>query len=336
MTDDAPVLTHRRGRLAIAELNRPRAINALTHEMVGLLQAALDEWAADDSVDTVALVGAGDRGLCAGGDLVAMHRDACDGTRGSVDFWRDEYALDHAIATFPKPFVAVMDGVVMGGGVGLSAHARHRVVTERTRFGMPETRIGFVPDVGGPWLLAHAPGELGTHVALTAATLDGADAIALGAADVMVPSERLDDLLTALETEDADVTLARLAVEPAASALAAARGWIDAAYAGNDVAAIVERLRDSDVPEARAAADEVEARSPTAVAVTLAALRRAATLPDLRAALDQDLHVSTALLDVPDMAEGIRAQVIDKDRTPRWEPATLAEVDPDVVRRCLP
>lgn len=336
MTDDAPVLTHRRGRLAIAELNRPRAINALTHEMVGLLQAALDDWAANDSVATVALVGAGDRGLCAGGDLVAMHRDARDGTRGSVDFWRDEYALDHAIATFPKPFVAVMDGVVMGGGVGLSAHARHRVVTERTRFGLPETRIGFVPDVGGPWLLSHAPGELGTHVALTAATLDGADAIALGAADVLVPADRVAELLAALETEDVDAVLARLAVEPPGSGLAAAREWVDAAYAGDDPEVIVERLRASDVPAAHEAADEVEARSPTAVAVTLAALRRAATLPDLRTALDQDLHVSTALLDVPDMAEGIRAQVIDKDRTPRWQPATLAEVDPAVVRRCLP
>jgi enoyl-CoA hydratase len=336
VTDDTPVLTHRRRRLAVAELNRPRALNALTHEMVGLLQRALDAWADDETVEVVALVGAGDRGLCAGGDLVAMHRDARDGTRGSVDFWRDEYVLDHTIATFPKPVVAVMDGVVMGGGVGLSAHARHRVVTDRTRFAMPETRIGFVPDVGGPRLLSHAPGELGTHVALTAATLDGADTLALGAADVLVPAERLAELLDALETEDPGAVLDRLAVDPPASALAAARTWIDPAYAGDDPLAIVERLRASEVPEARAAADEVEARSPTAVALTLAALRRAATLPDLRAALDQDLHVSTALLDVPDMAEGIRAQVIDKDRTPRWSPATLAEVDPDVVRRCLP
>ncbi len=333
---DAPVLTHRRGSLAVAELNRPRALNALTHEMVRLLQDALDAWADDDAVRTVALVGAGDRGLCAGGDLVAMHRDAAHGTRGSVDFWRDEYALDLTIATYPKPFVALMDGVVMGGGVGLSAHARHRVVTERTRFAMPETRIGFAPDVGGPWLLAHAPGELGTHAALTAATLDGADTIALGAADALVPSERLDALLAALGTEPAPDVLARLAVDPPASGLDRSREWIDAAYAGDDAVTIVERLRASGLPEASAAADEIGARSPTAVTVTLAALRRAATLPSLDAALEQDLHVSTALLDVPDMAEGIRAQVIDKDRSPRWSPAALAEVDPDVVRRCLP
>ena len=327
-TSAPTVLVEQRGRLGVVTLNRPRAINALDLDMVRLAQSALDRWASDDSVSTVLVTGAGDRGLCAGGDLQGMYRSARDGTDESVLFWREEYDLDHTIATYPKPVVALMDGIVLGGGVGVSAHASHRVVTERTSVGMPETRIGFVPDVGGPWLLSRAPGELGTHLALTAANADAADTIALGMADVLVPSERLPELERALETEAPDDVLARWSVEPPASSLAAARSWIDAAYAGDDVLAIVERLRTSDVEAARAAADEIEARSPTAVTMTLAALRRAATLPDLRAALDQDLALSTHLLSVPDMAEGIRAQVIDKDRSPRWNPATLAAVDP--------
>ncbi|MCW2840997.1 MAG: 3-hydroxyisobutyryl-CoA hydrolase [Aeromicrobium sp.] len=328
MTDTAPsVIVEQRGRLGVLTLNRPRAINALVPDMVDVLQRALDRWAGDDSVAVVLLTGAGERGLCAGGDLQGMYRDACDGTLGSVDFWRDEYHLDHTIATFPKPIVALMDGIVLGGGIGISAHASHRVVTERTSVGMPETRIGFVPDVGGPWLLARSPGELGTHLALTAANADAADAIELGLADVQVTSDRLPELEAALETQEPDAALARLACAPAASSLAPQRAWIDAAYTGEDVRAIVARLRSSDVEAAHEAAAAIEARSPTAVTITLAALRLASTLPDLRTALDHDLAVSTFLLGVPDMAEGIRAQVIDKDRSPRWFPPTLADVD---------
>lgn len=322
------VEVERRGRLGVLALNRPRAINALVPEMVHLMLAALERWASDDAVATVLVTGRGDRGLCAGGDLQGMYRSARDGTRESVGFWCDEYVLDHTLATYPKPVVALMDGIVLGGGIGISAHVSHRVVTERSSVGMPETRIGFVPDVGGPWLLSRAPGELGTHLALTAANADGADAIALGLADVLVPSDRLPDLELALETQAPDDAIAKLAITPPPSALAAQRTWIDAAYAGDDVREIVGRLRTSDVAAAREAAEEIEARSPTAVTLTLAALRRAATLPDLRTALDQDLAVSTFLLTVPDMAEGIRAQVIDKDRSPRWDPPTLADVDP--------
>jgi enoyl-CoA hydratase len=330
MSTAAPdtVLVEQRGRLGVLTLNRPRAINALDLEMVRTAQRALDRWADDDSVATVLVTGAGDRGLCAGGDLQGMYRSARDGTDEAVEFWREEYVLDHAIATYAKPVVALMDGIVLGGGVGVSAHASHRVVTERTSVGMPETRIGFVPDVGGPWLLARAPGELGTHLALTASNADASDTIALGMADALVPSERLPELERALEAETPDVVLARLSVEPPLPPLAEARTWIDAAYQGDDVLAIVKRLRTSSHEAARQAADEIEARSPTAVTMTLAALRRARTLPDLRSALDQDLAVSTYLLGVPDMAEGIRAQVIDKDRSPRWSPARLADVDP--------
>ena len=321
----------RRGLLGLLVLNRPRAINALNHPMVRTLQHALDSWRDDDMVQTVLITGSGDRGLCAGGDLTSMYRDATHGTTGSIDFWRDEYVLDHTIATYPKPVVALMDGIVLGGGVGISAHASHRVVTERTSVGMPETRIGFVPDVGGPWLLSHAPGELGTHLALTASNVDGADTISLGMADSYLLSEQVADLEKALEADEAGIAIERLSTAPPRSTLLAARRWIDEAYVGDDVLAIVSRLRQSDVAEARAAADDIEARSPTAVTLTLAALRRAGGLPDLRTALDQDLRVSTALLGVHDMAEGIRAQVIDKDRTPQWNPSTLEAVDTEWV-----
>ncbi|MET1038551.1 MAG: 3-hydroxyisobutyryl-CoA hydrolase, partial [Aeromicrobium sp.] len=208
------VLVERRGHLGVLTLNRPRAINALDLAMVRTMQGALDAWAGDDAVATVLVTGGGDRGLCAGGDLQGMYRDARDGTLGSVDFWRQEYDLDHTIATYAKPVVALMDGIVLGGGVGISAHASHRVVTERTSIGMPETRIGFVPDVGGPWLLSRAPGELGTHLALTASSADAADAIALGLADALVPSDRLPALVVALESGSAGDVLDLLAVAP--------------------------------------------------------------------------------------------------------------------------
>jgi enoyl-CoA hydratase len=213
-----------------------------------------------------------------------------------------------------------MDGVVLGGGVGISAHGSVRVVTERTTVGMPEVSIGFTPDVGGSWLLARAPGELGTHLALTGLPVSGADAIALGLADHFVPSDRLPALLESPE-------IGALAVEPPASTLLRSRGWIDECYASNDAAEIVAALQASGVPEAADAASTILTRSPTSVAVTLESLRRARALDSLEQALDQEYRVALRLLAGPDLVEGIRAQVIDKDRTPHWSPATLAEVD---------
>jgi len=327
------VLVERRGALGRLTLNRPRAINALNHSMVRTLATALDAWRADDSVRTVLLSGAGDRGLCAGGDIVAIYTAVLAGRDDAVRFWADEYALDAAIARYPKPYVALMDGLVLGGGIGLSAHGGIRIVTERTRIGMPEVSIGFFPDVGGTYLLSHAPGELGTHLGLTGGTASGADAIAIGLADHFVPSERLAELATALETRDADEVIAELAVTPPASELLAKRAWIDELYAGDDAQVILERLAASAEPAAQEAAATIGAKSPTSVALTLAALRRAAALPSLEAALDQDFRVATRISRGTEVIEGIRAQVIDKDRTPHWSPATLAEVTADAVEQ---
>lgn len=326
------VLFERRGRLAIVTLNRPEAINALNHEMVIALQHQLDDWRDNEAVRAVVLMGAGDRGLCAGGDIVSIYNDAKGGGEASVDFWRDEYVLDATIARYPKPFVAIMDGIVLGGGIGLAAHARHRIVTETSSVGMPETTIGFVPDVGGTFLLARAPGELGTHLALTAGSVSGTDAIAIGFADSFVPRDRLPALLNALETDPPAEAIASLAVAPPASELLAERAWVDAAYSSDDVATILERLDAAGTEPAAKAAATIRRKSPTALKVTLAALRRARELPDLESVLDQEFRVSVRSLGWHDLAEGIRAQVVDKDRNPAWDPATVDAVDPAIVR----
>jgi enoyl-CoA hydratase len=328
---DDEVVVQRQGVLGHLILNRPRAINALNHTMVELMAEALAAWEHDDSVRTVLLSGAGERGLCAGGDIVAIYRSVVDGRDDAQRFWAAEYALDAAISRYPKPYVALMDGLVLGGGIGVSAHGRIRVVTERTRIGMPEVSIGFFPDVGGSFLLARAPGELGTHLALTGGNASGADAIVLGLADHFVPSERLPALVEALATRDAAEVVTDFAVEPPSSELLARRAWIDELYLGDDAHVIVERLAASSEPAAREAAATVLTKSPTSVAVTLAALRRVAALASLEAALDEDYRVATRFTHGTELVEGIRAQVIDKDRTPRWSPATLTEVSATAV-----
>ncbi|CAN5526336.1 enoyl-CoA hydratase/isomerase family protein [soil metagenome] len=325
------VLVERRGRLGHLVLNRPKAINALTHAMVNTIAAALDEWEHDDSVSTVLITGAGERGLCAGGDIVAiytdaLHTDAGTGGGASARFWADEYALNARIARYPKPYVAFMDGVVLGGGVGISAHGSVRIVTERTRLGMPETGIGFVPDVGGTYLLSRAPGELGTHLGLTAGSITGSDAIALGLADHFVPSGSLAALAVALETRDAVEAVTAVATEPPASTLLEQRDWIDGCYSFDDAAQIVATLAASSVDAAREAASVILAKSPTAVSVTLESLRRARSLETLEQVLDQEYRVSLRFVQGTELVEGVRAQVIEKDRSPHWSPPTLGEV----------
>ena len=323
MTDarEPEVLFERRGRLGHIILNRPRAINALTGGMVVSIQQKLDEWAVDAAVDTVLLTGSGERGLCAGGDIVTLYNDAKSGNSEiSSRFWSDEYRLNACIANYPKPYVAIMDGIVLGGGIGLSAHGSHRVVTERSKIGMPETGIGFFPDVGGTWLLSHAPGELGTRLALTAGAVDGSDAIAVGLADSFVASEHLPALVLSLETTEASTAIAAVAQEPPASTLLARKERIDEAYSAGTVAEIVDLLGDDDD------AAVIRSKSPTALCVTLEALRRARQLPSLEQVLSQEFRMATRAVHSHDFAEGVRAQVIDKDRTPKWLPPTLADV----------
>lgn len=335
---EEPVLFRTTGRAALITLNRPRALNALNHEMVRRIDAALTAWAHDPRVETVVLTGAGERGLCAGGDIRAVHDDARDGDgSASAAFWRDEYHLNARIARYPKPYVALMDGIVMGGGVGVSAHGSVRIVTERSRIAMPETGIGFVPDVGGTRLLAQAPGESGTHLALTGDQIGPGDALLCGLADHYVPSGELPALLDDLAVMPVPDALARHVQPSPRGELAERREWIDACYAADTVEEIVQRLLAYGSPESKEAAETLFSRSPTALKVTLAAVRRARRLGTLERVLDQEYRVSCAALGGHDLVEGVRAQIIDKDRAPRWSPATLAEVtEADVERFFAP
>lgn len=328
-----PVLLHTDGRTGVITLNRPRALNALTHAMVLRIDEALTAWADDPAVEQVLLRGAGERGLCAGGDIRAIHDDAKAGTTTSAGFWRDEYRLNARIARYPKPYVALMDGITMGGGVGLSAHGSVRIVTDRSRIAMPETGIGFVPDVGGTRLLGRAPGELGTHLALTASAVGAADALLCGLADHYVPADRLPELTAALATAPAAEAVARYAAAPPPGDLTRQRDWIDHCYAADNVEEIVDRLFGQGGPEAKEAAEAILAKSPTALKVTLASLRRAAGLGSLERVLAQEFRVSCHALRSPDLVEGIRAQVVDKDRRPRWSPAALTDVTAADVER---
>src|SRR5271163_2054681 len=263
--------------------------------MVNELSAVLAGWEQDAGIGAVVLSGAGERGLCAGGDVVAIYHSARDGGVEARRFWRDEYLLNGHIGRFTKPYVALMDGIVMGGGVGVSAHANTRVVTETSKVAMPEVGIGFIPDVGGAYLLSRAPGSLGLHVALTGAPFSGADAIALGFADHYVPHNKLDALRQAIAADGVESDIA-----------AALRGH--AAGPAND------------------AANLIATRSPIALSVTLEAVRRAAKLDTLEDVLAQDYRVSSASLRSHDLVEGIRAQLVDKDRNPKWSPASLPQV----------
>lgn len=330
------VIVQRSGRLGRIVLNRPQALNALTLDMVRAIDAALSEFEEIDEITTVLIEGAGDRGLCAGGDMRAVYEAIRAHDRALREFWRHEYRLNAHIARCSKPVVAFMDGIVMGGGVGLSAHAALRVVTERSAIAMPEVDIGFAPDAGGTWLLSRAPGELGTHVALTAARLGAVDAIACGLADVYVPSGALAGLVEALSDLAAEPTIAAAALPVDAlrsSALLAHSGWIDACYRVDSAEAIVELLHNDDHEEAHAAATAIVAKCPLSVKVTLRALREARRFPSLEACLELEYRISCAFLDTSDLLEGIRATLIDKDRAPRWRPARLEDVTPDAVER---
>ncbi|MDT0467925.1 enoyl-CoA hydratase/isomerase family protein [Streptomyces gibsoniae] len=335
---EEPVLLHTAGRAAHITLNRPKALNALNHAMVRRIDEALTAWEHDPAVETVVITGAGERGLCAGGDIRSIHDDARDGDgTASAAFWRDEYHLNARIARYPKPYVAVMDGIVMGGGVGVSAHGSVRIVTERSRIAMPETGIGFVPDVGGTYLLGLAPGELGTHLALTGAPIGAGDALLCGLADHFVPADAVRHFIDDLAGNSVREALARHVQPPPQGELSGRRQWIDYCYAADSVEETVERLLAQSDPAAKEAVESLLAKSPTALKVTHAALRRARGLGPLERALDQEYRVSCAALSSPDLVEGIRAQVIDKDRTPRWSPATLVEVtDADIERFFAP
>lgn len=330
---ESHVLARVEGRLGHLTLNRPEALNALSHNMVAAVHCALREWAVDDEIRTVVIDGAGQRGLCAGGDIRAIYDDMQARTAASLTYWADEYRMNFDIATYPKPVVVFMDGFVMGGGVGIAGHASHRVVNASSIVAMPEVLIGFVPDVGGTYLLSRAPGELGTHFALTSDRMDGAGAIACGFADFWISPDRREDLVHRLADGDtADKAVQAVSSSPPPSGLHHDRSWIDVCYAGDSVEQIIERLDTANVPAAKEAARKLRTYSPTALKVTLRAVREAQH-SDLSECLRREYRIASRLHAGHDFADGIRARIVDRAHVPAWVPPKLSEVsDADLDR----
>lgn len=351
--NEAPVLVTRRGYVTHILLNRPRAINALTTEMISLISDAITAACNDDST-AIVISGAGDRGLCGGGDIKEM---AADGAKHGTDFIAREYELDLLTYTSETPIVGLMDGITMGGGIGLTAHGDIRLVTERSRLAMPETRIGIVPDVGGHLLLARAPGRIGEYLAVTSGSMTAADAIAFGFADQMIQSDQQADLVNALaerayNRQAVDAIVHEFTADAGPSPLQERQAQIDALFTAalqpvyprmtEDPLALatwalesakeLERIapeHDGDVAQALA---EV---SPTSVVVTLAQLHRTRALGlTLEQVLQDDLRVLSRLF-MKDFSEGVRARVIDKDNAPRWEPNSFAAVRAEEIASIL-
>ncbi len=337
VVQESEVIVREERALRRITLNRPKALNALTLDMAVAMTRLLRSWATDPAVGAVLIDGAGERALCAGGDIRALYDAAKSGDTLPEKFWATEYHLNVLIARYPKPLIAVMDGLVMGGGVGLSTHAAHRVVTERSAVAMPEVGIGFFPDVGASFLLARSPGYAGTYVALTGERMGAADAIYCRLADVHIAAAKLPELPAALAdcrtANDARARLEEMSSTPAPGKLPAARQWIDNCYGVNDVETIVERLGAANVEAARAAVATMQKMSPTSLKVTLRNIRAALSFKRVEESFQQDYRIALACIAGHDFIEGIRAQIVDKDRNPRWRPHRLEDVTTNIVER---
>jgi enoyl-CoA hydratase len=329
LTEDT-VVTSRDGRVGRILLNRPRALNALDLSMIRACADILESWRNDPHVDAVVIEGAGDRAFCAGGDIRALRDGQLAGDRASVDrFFAEEYALNLTIATYPKPYIALIDGICMGGGIGLSVHAPYRVATEHAGFAMPETAIGFFPDIGATYLLPRLPGALGIYLGLTGSRVSGADSVHAGLATHFTSRARLPDLSAALALEGIAALAAYNEPLPAFS-LAARRKAIDRCFSAATVADIVARLEANGDEWAQAALKALRQVSPSALHWTLRALRRGRDLT-LKQALDAEFALTRTTMAHPDFAEGVRAMIVDKDRAPAWQPAAIEDVEPATI-----
>jgi enoyl-CoA hydratase len=332
------LIARREGAAGIIRLNRPKAINAMTLEMSIGIDAALDQFEADPAIAVVVLEGAGERGLCAGGDIRGLYDSSrAGGDLGKV-FWRQEYVMNARIAKFPKPYVAFMDGLVMGGGVGLSAHASHRVVTEKTKLAMPEVGLGFFPDVGGTWLLSRAPGEIGTYFGLTGQTMNGPDAIYARFADAVVPSGKLPALRDALTkirpgttSREVKALLDGFATGETSGPVAAMHAKIDAWFARDRMQDIIAALQRDGSELAMATLKTLSEKSPRGMVVTLKLLRLARAAASLEECLVREYRAALQVFASDDFREGVRAAVIDKDRNPKWSPPAIEDVTPAMV-----
>lgn len=335
-------------QIGFITLDRPKALNSLSLDMIRALNGALLAWRNDANVKAVVIRSSSERAFCAGGDIRFFY-DAGRATPqgGSAlleDFFTEEYALNHLIHTYPKPYVAIMDGIVMGGGMGIAQAGetnRMRIVTDRTKMAMPEVNIGLFPDVGGGYFLSRTPGELGTYLGVTGEVIGAADALYAGLADVFVPAEQLPALTRMLETADASAIPAAIRefaapfaglADPAASLLAAERRAIDRHFTHDAVPAIAASLAGDDNPFAGKTLETMNKRSPLMMCVTLSQLCRSATL-GVADCLRMERTMVRRCFENGEVLEGIRSVVIDKDNAPKWTPASLSEVTQDMVER---
>ena len=336
--EEGDLIARVEGSAGVIRLNRPKAINAVTLKMFREIETALDRFEADPAVSVILLEGAGVRGLCAGGDIRALWDSSrVNGDLGKI-LWREEYILNARIAKFPKPYVAFMDGIVMGGGVGLSAHASHRVVTDRTKLAMPEVGLGFFPDVGGTYLLSRAPGEIGTFFGLTGQTMNGPDAIYARFADAVVPAARLPALREALTgsacgagSAEVSQIIHGFATGETAGPVAAVQAKIDALFAFDRMDDIVAALARDGSEFAQSSLKTLGEKSPRGMVVTLKLLRLARQAGSLEECLVREYRAALEVFRSDDFREGVRAAVIDKDRNPKWSPPAIEEVTPEMV-----
>ena len=336
--EEGDLIVRREGAAGVIRLNRPKALNAMTLEMSIGVDAALDQFEADPEVAVIVLEGAGERGLCAGGDIRGLWESSRDGGDLGARFWRQEYVMNARIAKYPKPYVAFMDGLVMGGGVGLSGHASHRVVTDRTKLAMPEVGLGFFPDVGGTWLLSRSPGEIGTYFGLTGQTMNGPDAIHAKFADAVVPAAKWPELRDALTKVRQGVTAADVsklikgfATGETAGPVAAKEPAIDALFGFDRMEDIFAALKRDGSEFALATLKTLNEKSPRGMVVTLKLLRLARTASSLEECLVREYRAALEVFRSDDFREGVRAAVIDKDRNPTWSPSRIEDVTPDML-----
>ncbi|SDX07345.1 enoyl-CoA hydratase [Albimonas donghaensis] len=333
----AELIVAKTGKAGRLTLNRPDQLNALTHGMALGIEAALLEWKDDPEVALVVIDAAPGRAFGAGGDIKAMWAHGSKGDFAfSRGFWTDEYRMNSVISNYPKPVVTVVDGIVMGGGVGVASHASHRVASEKTLLAMPETGIGLLPDVGGTWILANAPGRFGEYLGLTGTRIGVADAILTGFTDSYVPSADLAALIATLE-ETGDVSAVakaakdpKTAVEPAvAPFLESIRAEIESIFDCTTPMAILEDLKASDSAWAQDAAKAIARACPLSVACTLIGVRDTRDMDSLEEALAHELRFTWRSQEIGELNEGVRAQLIDKDRDPKWKWPRLEDVWPD-------
>lgn len=336
--EEGDLILRREGAVGVIRLNRPKAINAMTLEMSIGIDAALDRFEADPEVAVIVLEGSGERGLCAGGDIRGLWESSREGGDLGARFWRQEYIMNARIARYPKPYVAFMDGLVMGGGVGLSGHASHRVVTDRTKLAMPEVGLGFFPDVGGTWLLSRSPGEIGTYFGLTGQTMNGPDAIHAKFADAVVPAAKWPELREALtkvhlgaSAADVSKLINGFATGDAAGPVALGQAMIDALFGFDRMEDIVAALKRDGSDFAQATLKTLAEKSPRGMVVTLKLLRLARTAASLEECLVREYRAALEVFRSDDFREGVRAAVIDKDRNPTWSPPRIEDVTGEML-----